>query len=84
MAPPLYTGRPALVCFRSLGFVRLVRILIAQRITQILVKARVPRALDDASGRRVVVRRREREAGAAADAIDDCTSALPNVVSPTM
>src|SRR5262252_1203250 len=49
--------------------VRPVRVLIPQRVAQILVEARVPRPLNQAAARRIVVRRRQRESCVAADAI---------------
>ena len=65
------------------GIVRLRLGLIAQRVGQVLVEGAVPRPLNQPPARRVVARRRQREPGALADAVDDCTSAFPNVVSPT-
>ena len=56
--------------FRSLGLCGLFGVLVAQRVAEILVEGRVPRPLNQAAARRVVVRRRQRQAGAAADAID--------------
>ncbi len=48
---------------------RLVRVLILERVELILVERRVPRTLNQAPARRVVVRGRQRQAGAAADAV---------------
>ena len=55
--------------FNSVGLCVPLDVLIAQRVELVLVKGSVPRPLNEPAARRVVVRRRQREAGAAADAI---------------
>ena len=49
---------------------RLVGVLVAHGVREVLVEARVPRPLDEPPARRVVVRGGEREARPAADAVD--------------
>src|SRR5437867_1252094 len=51
------------------GTVRLVGILIAHRVGEVLVERCIPRTLNEAAAWRVVVRRRQRQPRAAADSV---------------
>src|SRR5262249_1686889 len=70
-------GAPTVGSLWIRRIVRTIRVLILQAIQLIFVEGLVPRPLNQASTRRVVVRRRERKAGAAADSIDRLHQGLP-------
>src|SRR5207245_4071320 len=63
--------------FQVGGVVRAIGVLIFQPIELILVEGLVPRTLNQPPARRVVMRRREREARAAADAVNRLHQRLP-------
>src|SRR5207342_3260002 len=64
-------NRPARIGVLQIGrIMRFIGILVAERVAQVLVEARVPRTLNETSARCVVMRGGQRQTGVAADAID--------------
>ena len=58
--------------------------LIAQRVGQVLVERAIPRTLNQPARRRVIPAGGDATPACSLIGYTDCTSALPNVVSPTM